>query len=255
MKKILFIICLLIPAALLCQNSSKIIPGYLGKRWVIDYTLNFLPSITLINPGANSEYNSFRSGSTEFHVNTQHKFSVERVVGRKFSVVGTVLFSRSQADIDVSSSSVQDFIQVKSRGYIFTLRQYRKHLAPISKYFDYKIGYYSITPEDFDYSVDDFENGTTSGTISAGSTGDFYMGFGFGNSRVIADRVIFSLGFEVGLLLGGMFDTFDNSTQFRGIDTDSPNSLQNRDALHSSARERVFFESLANFTVRLGFMP
>lgn len=256
MKKVFFFIALFLPTAMLCQNSSKVIPGYLGKKWVIGYTLNFMPSLITGFPGANTDYEEFREEGRGFYVNTQHKFSIERVIGRKFSLVGTVLLTKNQAEIDGSTSSVQDFVNIKTRGYILTVRQYRKHLAPISRYFDYKIGYYNITPQDFSYNTTDIENDTTtSRTISAGSTGDLYLGFGWGNSRVIKDRVIFSFGFELGLLVGGMVDALDNSTRFRSIDVNTPNSIENHDTLQSLARERMFFESLMHFTVRIGFMP
>jgi len=255
MKKLLFIICLLIPCVLLCQNNTTVIPGYLGKKWVIDYTLNIMPSFIIDNPGKNTDYVDYEEEGRKFYFNTQHKFSIERVVGRKLSVVGTMLFSKNQANFDLFRATEKDFIQIDTRGYIFTLRHYRKHLAPISTYFDYKIGYYNIRPGDFSYELIDDNDSTLSPTISAGSTGDLYLGFGLGNSRVIKDRVIISFGLEVGLLLGGMLDAFDGSSQFATAGLENPNSRQNREAVHALAKRRMFFESLMNFTVRLGFMP
>lgn len=256
MKKALFIFGLFIPFSVLCQNSAKVIPGYLGKKWVFDYTLNVMPSFITENPGANTDYNEYNEEGRKFYFNTQHKISVERVVGRKFSVVGTLLLSKNQARVERSSRTFDEFLQINTRGYIFTLRHYRKHLAPISKYFDYKIGYYSITPEDLDYNYRDLEiDSVYTRTVNAGSVGDFYMGFGWGNSRVIKDRVIFSFGFEFGLLFGGMLDAANLGDESRSIDTESPNSVTSHNTVHAIARERVFLESLMNFTVRIGFMP
>lgn len=259
MKLKLLIASICFPVLLFSQNKT-IVPGYLGKRIVVDYTLHFMPALLRAHPGANVSMDDLRDGSISdypFHINTQHKLRGEYVIAKRWSLTGEFLYSKSQAQINSTLSGSYapiEFIQMNTFGYIVSARLYRKHLAPISKYVDFKLGYYKVSSNDYTYQFPNTDDAVTIGTVPGVSTNDILIGLGLGNARVIRDRVIFSFGFEFGLLLKGIPMVLSGGSSDQ-LDYENQDSQQNITVIENAVLERAFLESFLNFSVRIGFMP
>lgn len=242
-RKVLFLYLLFFNTVLFAQQA----PGYLGKRFSLDYGSSFFPALGA-NEGSDesaltiNKRNSFgfnyvrtRDNSLGVHiemVKTQFLFN------RELYSNGVYYYPKTDARGDISAV----FISLESKKYL------NKHIAPVGSYFSYKLFYtrYSLTYDNNNifeghYSYED--NAETK--LVLGNYGPFgAMGgaIAFGKQHLFFQRLLFNYEMQVGLLLPKIKWTSD-------IYNEKP-----ADYVQTLASKRLMMHNLFNFKVGLGYL-
>ncbi len=183
--------------------KSQSIPGYLGSRTAIGYTLQFVPNFLPGNyNSSNADENAVEGTSKQKFFNgfsTVHFINVEYVLSKRTSIISNTGFSRAYY-IPPGLESYRDVFYESRPGLtsipiIFGYRWYSKKLAPIGTFFELNAGYQIINPDDFSYSGNFTNTSSTNGSVFASETitpditGAFLTGLKFGRSNVFFDKL------------------------------------------------------------------
>ncbi len=281
MKNILQNILLagLVFSAFLMQAQN--VPGYLGSRLSIGYSLQFTPNFFLGNfnsPGDPVRADDFNNPEKTFYgFSTVHSLSTEYVLSKKLSVLVNIGYSKAYYLPPDFANSISGDMNYEARPGLTSIpiimgtRWYLQQLAPVGSFFELNLGYQIINPDDFTYSGSFYSNvsGSTvmvsEKTITPSTTGALLGGLKFGKSRVFFDRlkVDFYAGFSLqyrGMsssytAIGGVVDEF--SDEFNN--SENPYILGNvevtQNGFEDKARGRMFGAFFGFSGVTFSFIP
>jgi hypothetical protein len=242
--------------------SGQNIPGYLGQKLMIGYEANISPNLGF-NPGLNSDFTESRQDGKGFGINLQHKLNIEYVIGKKWSVIGGFVFSRSAMDIREINLLTDRYHTIFLTGYTIAFKNYSKILAPIGAFVEYKAGLYSMKSEALNYSLVTIagDERITGSYPSADAVTAPYLELGFGVNRAISDRLILTYGFRVGYIItsgaysNSLLDFGKHETPAEFFNADIADSEYVSTEIGNLVAGRFFSESLVNLSIGVSFLP
>ena len=224
--------------------SGQSAAGYMGKRLIGGYGLYFAPALFNPNAQGNTVFGRRGHKSNNFTpaFNSQHEVFCEFVISKRFSLGVSARFFKTAYDnlkeVYVSKNVVDDygytrqinyegspngFYYIKGANYCLYAKMFnRRYVAPWGRYtmFGIVVRNYSCyyDPSEMylkydkshNYSSINYPNYTDFGQQKQNFT-KFDFLFGFGKTRIIANRVILDYGFNVNFFafMTGFFDTVD----------------------------------------------
>lgn len=248
------------PVALLAQKN---VPGYMGKKWNLQYQLYLFPSFT--NPNSEDvEVISPDAIDVKTSLNLQSHITVAYALSKRMEALAE--FNMASTNFDPYSSYVADFNLeelkypgMKARGGAIGIRLYTKHFAPLGSYITFKMGYTKLTIDDLYYSVADYNSGGGffEHSISGGTKGAPTLTAGFGTNRVIADRFVISYGLDFTFFAGGFGNwkpIFAEESGGAYIDFYNGNTASNQDAYLKKAAARYAMQCMVNLKIGVGIL-
>lgn len=264
-----------------CTIQAQNVPGYLGSRLSIGYSLQFTPNFFLGNfnsPGDPVNADDFNNPEKLFYgFSTVHSLSTEYVLSKKLSVTANVGFSRAYylppnfRFGNAGNASYDSRPGLTSIPIVVGARWYLQQLAPLGSFFELNLGYQIINPDDFTYSGTFYSNVSNSNvevveeTITPNTTGALLAGLKFGKSRVFFDKlkVDFYAGFSLQYKgMGSSYTAIGNvleelSDDFN--DNENPYILGNvevtQNGFEDKARGRMFGSFYGFSGVTFSFLP
>lgn len=197
---------LTLPAIALSQVKN--VPGYMGKRFSIQYQMFLSPSFN--NPN-NSEVTIGSDDYTDVStsINMQHHLVAGYSITKQIDLIADVNFTSTNFDpyyelYKLDQSSLV-YPGLKATGGAVGIRLYTNHFAPLGSHIAFKVGYTQLKVEDLFYTLqgDEFTTTDSDLMISGGTTGAPTLTMGFGNNRIIADRFMINYGIDFTLFMGG----------------------------------------------------
>lgn len=246
--------------ALLAQNKN--VPGYMGKRWNLQYNAFLFPAF--INP--NSSEVKVEGGDLKgsFSVNFQNHITAGFSYSKKMEFVAEFNMARTNFNpypsyLDAFAQSSLYYPELKARGGAIGVRLYSKHFAPLGSHISFKLGFTKLNIEDLYYTYQDYNGLQTEAFISGGTKMAPTLSVGFGTNRIIKDFLIISYGLDLTLYTGligsaNPFDWLDNIDGGPSIYPYNGNSSDNRDAYLGKAAQRYGLMSLVNFKLGVGIV-
>lgn len=196
-------------------SFAQSVPGYLGKRNIISYRglfgLGWQPSGPEIF--GYSEEGSPQAKPDEIINNGlfyENQLNFERVMSRKFSLraalsqqsfhFGTSLRDGGADNPDprrVRYMALQEFVPGRALGFEVGARWYYQHFTPMGWYFELHLGYQNVSYEgaSFIRQTEDIPSSIISTEV--GSLNLLTWGFGWGYQRIIQDKYLVGVGFQL----------------------------------------------------------
>ena len=270
--KILLVITILTISAF---NSGAQAPGYLGKRFIVNYDLYTMLALRNPNENGNSGISSF---------NTRNVFSVDWVTGLSQSVGLSFHLTKSQFDfnqkfeynyqyIDVWGSPRDD---VTSTDYgdtkgqltayaigLHTNLYLNQFIAPIGVYFKPEILFvYMNATFDDSLANKNLAKNTVSGAEvmlkypKLANESPFFtvaIGATIGTHYIFFDRLIFDIGFQIGIMYA---DNMLSQLKPSGseIDGTSTNNINESNYIKVAAENRLMSQYFLNINAGLGIL-
>ena len=250
---------LIVSTTLLAQKN---VPGYMGKRWNIQYQLFTSPSFN--NP--NTSEVEVQDDANYVDVNTSLNFQSHIVAAYTFSkkmdLIGDFNFTKTYfdpfSDVYELNTSTLSFPGMTATGAALGIRIYRRHFAPLGAYLDFKLGYTRLNIEGMTYSSNDYsyepnEDYSIDGGTKSGAT----ITMGLGTNRVLKDRFIFSYGVDFTFFSGGMFNwkpIVASESGGESIFFPYGNTPENQEAYLKKAAARYAMHSMINLRVGIGIL-
>jgi hypothetical protein len=256
------------------------VPGYMGKRLAIGYSLQLSPNFRHSNystsGGAVEEENDFNALSFgEFSIKPKgisnvHYLQAEYVLTKKVSVLGAFSYSRAYYAAPTFGRQHERLIYEGRPGLntfapMVGIRWYTHQLAPIGTFLELNLSFMMINPDDFTYTaVASQGSGTTNvtATIVPESSTATLLGFKFGKSRMVSSNI--KLDFFCSLAiqypgvsysatrLGLVIDSEDFGSQNGYFDGNTP---ANQAVFTNRALGRMFGSHWASTGITVNFMP
>jgi hypothetical protein len=254
-------------------GKAQKVPGYLGKRLVVNYELSAIPSFYNPNSGgyvSNPGRVSYSATSVPFSITLKHFLNAEYVVSKKTSVKTSLGYFNSvygnrfdNSNFNLSDLYLEDLGTLNNFGFQAGIKRYRNHFAPLGKYFELRVGLELINYGELNFLVPEnsfneqpaFERAVPGGTAVVGGA---YIGWG--TSRIINDSFILNYGIELGFVypsgqnannITNIF--FDDQVIFLDPSTQSDAAIN--EAMREASIARVFSQSLLNFKIGVGILP
>lgn len=267
LKRLLFLL-LALPVASIAQHA----PGYLGKRFTVEYNAFLFPSFFNPNSPEIKEQHSFIS-DVKPSINLQNYLVGQYCASKKISLIASFGFNTTnflapsgygeiaypyEADKGYSDFLINEYPTMKVRSYSAGIRIYTQHFAPLGQYVEFRLGLAQIKTEDFSYlniksgSLDSGNTYTIGGSSSWGPS----TALAWGTSRVIKDVVMISYGFDVSLYPFGIRNNRSLLTQDTkaSIYYDQGNTADNRKNLNDLAAGRYTMQCFLNLRLGIGFV-
>lgn len=241
MKSIVLSILIILPALSFSQGA----PGYLGKKMVAGYEMRTFPSFA--NP--NSEITD-PSEDISTSLNAQHRLFFERVIGTRSSLgidvgyISTFYLSSNSFAKNITAE------EVSALSFDISYKYYSFHSAPFGLYSKFSLGMVQVNPSDY------FKEGASLFSkdlfISGQSRNMLNIGVGYGVNRVIADKLLLGLGFDINLSFPGLAQKTSDDERY--FDEDSGDSELNQEILSDRAMGRIAIQNLLNFKITIGYL-
>jgi hypothetical protein len=245
-KKILVFLFLL----LLIHAGSAQVPGYMGKRLIIGYSLNF--SGAFFSPTANSS-----KGFSDFNgINTTHVLNLDYIYHRRKAVCLLVQYARTGVDYFYFNNIYYDGDQNKpailnSLGVGLGIKLFRRaNFAPYGPYvkWEFVAAFNNVVYDNKNYSKADPNNSSVRTKTTAGSGKvDFEslgIGYSFGKQRIYRDKFVFDRGIRFLVFPAGYADIIGSEGYFRSADS----------GFESEGSVRIFRHQLISFHLGIGFL-
>lgn len=252
---LLFIIPMLVFA------QGKNVPGYMGKRFNLQYQMFLWPSFN--NPN-NSEAAVGSDGYTDVStsLNMQHHIVGGFSITKQIDLIADVSFANTNFDpyynlYELDPSNLK-YPGMSAMGGAVGIRIYAHHFAPLGSHITFKVGYTHLQIESLSYTLraDDF-NPAESYTIEGGTKGAPTITTGFGNNRIIADRIVVNYGIDFTFFAGGV-------RNWKAFFMDEPagdyiyyrdgNSMSNQTAYLKKASARYAMHCAVNLKLGIGLL-
>lgn len=186
MKKFILIF---LAAPFLSQAQS--IPGYLGKRQVVSFDFNFIPSFVVTN-------NEDMTDDIAIKMTYKNGISYDFISDKSWSYTGSLDFTQTYMEATAADFNGYDHIRnpkISSIGIGAGIKIYLQHLAPLGSHLELKLLYRNSYVSDYGFE-EEIVNGIEELNVSQ-------LGFGIGymKSRVFNDHFVFSYGMNLNMLL------------------------------------------------------
>ncbi len=194
-----------IPISIFSQQP----PGYLGKRFEINYDLSFF--LAAFNPNAKgyqalASYDNDAITQTSWPLNKRHSFNIFYTISRRTSIGLDAVFYKTGVDLSESYLyyKVDDYGESFNPSYYFpvsafeigpSIKIFDKYLSPMGTYF--KLGASLLTYMPIIDNVNDIYEDVEDEATSINkiryedSYSDFVFTLEYGNQRIIKDAVFF----------------------------------------------------------------
>ncbi len=260
MNRLTYIIVLAIftSSALLAQNKN--VPGYMGKRWNLQYQAYLFPSY--INPNTSkvkvddNELDRSLSVNFQSHITAGYTYSKKMEFLAEYHMSSTNFNPYSDYLYDYDTDQLY-YPGLKAKGGAIGIRLYSKHFSPLGSHISFKVGFTKLDVEDLNYSYKNTNGLPQQFTISGGSKVAPTLSVGFGTNRVIKDFFVLSYGLDLSLYTGifnsasplSLLDDFGNY-----VYPSAGNSESNQEAYLQTAEQRYGLMSMVNFKLGFGIL-
>jgi hypothetical protein len=256
-------------------NAGAQAPGYLGKRFIINYDLYTMLALRNPNENGNSGISSF---------NSRHVFSVDWVTGLSQSVGMSFHITKSQFDFDEKFDYYLNYNDgwgdprqdVKTLNYgdskgditayavgIHTNLYLNQFIAPLGVYFKPEL-LFVIMNASFD--INQVNKNLEKNTMTANETINIYpklanespyysvaLGATIGTHYIFLNRLIFDIGFQLGLMYAeNMLSSLKPSSS--SIDGSSSSNVNETNYIKVSAQNRMMNQYFLNINAGLGIL-
>ncbi len=298
MREMRYILVLFISLFFIKITSAQRTPGYMGKRLIVEYSGSTAPAIFRPNKNGN---NGFDPIPPEFNLpfNYGHKLTVNYSLNRKIGVGASFELYSTGTDLSnvfFLSTSIDQFGNnnrtnysaqgteenpetftgiVNIKGISLFRTSYRNGIAPLGKHsiIGFKLLFVSTDLSQVDFigterinnqQVVDVHYNLPSGGLTTTEWGIFY---GVGVNRIIHDKIVLSLGFELAFIYSALgefagnyersYDFSDggriNASQFGN--TNVNNGIDSAEELFKKmGAERAFSSQFFNLKIGIGFL-
>ncbi len=256
-KNLHFIILGLLLPPLLSFGQS--VPGYLGKRFSIEYNAFLFPS--LVNPNS-SRFNprgEFKLKTRGISINLQHNLIAQWCVSKRVSIVGSINYVNTNYLPSLSPGFnliLTEYPSMKARGFEVGLRLFNQHIAPLDHFMEFHMGFTRVSNDDYSYSYQDGSYPVEHFTISGGSMIRPSFGIAIGANRIIKDRILISYGLNSNFYTGGfgyqVVLTTDETKE--ELFYASGNQEYNQKTLTKMAAGRYAVQSVINIRLGIGII-
>lgn len=272
---------------------SQEAPGYMGKKLVIEYSAIGAPSLFRVNSNGNSGIDLFPPGF-KFPMNYGHKITGTYSINRKASYGASIEMYKTGVDysgVYITQADIEDDRLVESytyngryavlNSYGLTLFKsfYSNGISPLGRHqnFGLKILYSTTDLSSIDFNA--YNNNNYNNSIAVDvreyqapskspSSLNWGLTYGVGINRILFDRLVFNIGFEVALMVSALsewgedWNTNYDFTDYTGV-TNSGLADENRfnknlsteSELHKKmGSERVFTSQFFNLKIGIGFL-
>lgn len=232
------------------------VPGYLGKRFSIEYNAFVFPS--LVNPNS-SELDpkaEFKLKTKGMSINLQHNLIAQWCISKRASLVGSFSFVNTNYLPSLSPdfhTILTEYPSMQAYGVEVGLRLFNQHFAPLDHFLEFHMGVTKVSNSDYSYSFKEPSYPIEHFTISGGSMIRPSFGVAVGSNRIIKDKIIISYGLNSNFYTGG----FRNQVVLLTSDTEEDffyatgNQDYNQETLTKMAAARYAVQ--AAFNIRVGF--
>lgn len=257
-------------------GNAQDVPGFLGRRLSISYQPKigisfFRASSRAIDPATNRPNTFELQADANVGVQIRHQLNVDYTLSKKSSL-GLYLgylqspygeglyYNRTFSTNTENLRILEEFPLVNSLGIGFHYRSYFDFFAPLGNYIEVRAGaeFINHNGAEFTYPVP-LGNSflIQSYDVDGGSTTSFIFGLGWGNKRVISERLILGWGLEFNYLFGGegninYFLEGDLPSIELGPGSEAETSRE--DALRIHAHSRVFNQMLFSINLTVGLL-
>ena len=249
-------------------------PGHLGKRFVLGYGAHISPAF--VNPDAQNEtiigHSSSQHGSAETGLpafNYTHEAYIEYAISSRFMLGFSGKFYSTNYDNAINASyvnnnsaynlsdDIQGYYKIHGQSLCLYGKLYgKRYVAPWGRYFIFGpvVNLYNTTYDPkvmFQKAVDNNTNQTTTPVSNYGSLNQSFIGFnilfGWGRTRIIADRITLDYGVNMQVLSipGLLYDLAQSSNS-----SNYGNSLY----IENTAGARIRGLNRINAFVKVGFL-
>ncbi|MCD6069204.1 MAG: hypothetical protein K0S33_4030 [Bacteroidetes bacterium] len=236
-------------------HAQSIVPGYQGKKTFVDYKVNVTPAFrhpTYLNRIMPKNRDVYPRGTAEesafIPFNVTHTISIERVMGRKFSMSFNYMFAASKeyftfnhnvinsaTGVTTTYSYTNEKMNVYGHYYTGSFVIYGKNaLAPYGKYFKLTAGYCSMMGKFVEKQLESDNEASVLNPLVLNSdvgyykTGSFGWGCSFGTNRIYNDRIVVNRG--IGFFLPTRSDDIkDVNLSLKNVSWTISNRLHLRD--------------------------
>ena len=281
------LVVILILAFGLNNIKAQVAPGYMGKRLLVEYSGSTAPAIFRVNQNGNKGFDPI---PPEFNLpfNYGHKFTLNYTLNRK-SAIGAS-FEMYNTGVNYENTNIQivdwdgndnyyksetrlyspdGYGVVKINGISLFYQKYKNGIAPLGKHsnFGFKLLFVNTEMDSANFIGNKREGGEeeviayTPPSVSSVEWGLFY---GLGVNRIIKDRIVISLGFELALIFsaygefGKEWDYTDISLNrasndiYDQVDNNGVNT--EADLFKKMSSKRVFSSQFFNIKIGIGFL-
>lgn len=242
--------------------AQKNVPGYMGKKWSLEYQLYLWPSFNNPN-GADLEVTSSDYTDVKTSLNLQSHIVGGYSISKQVDLIVDLNFAKTNFDpynnlYDLDPSSLS-FPEMKATGGAAGIRIYTKHFAPLGSFVDFKVGYTSLKIEDLVYTTNDYayDNPSEDLMIAGGSKGAPTVTMGFGTNRVFADRFILNYGLDFTFFAGGFGNWKPMVVKESNGDYiyfEEGNSTSNQEVYLKKAAARYAMMCMVNLKIGIGVL-
>ncbi len=234
-------------------------PGYLGKRFEINYDLSFF--LAAFNPNAKgyqakTPYDNDAITTTSCPLNKRHSFNAFYTISRKTSLGLDVVFYKTGVDLSDTYFyyKVDDYEQSFYPSYYFpvsafeigpSIKIFDKYLSPMGTYF--KLGASLLTYKPIIDNVNDIYEDVEDEATSINkiryedSYSDFVFTLEYGNQRIIKDAVFFRYSIGSHIPIGSMIE--------------STNVYEPDDKIKHASAKRLFHMNWLMLKIGVGVLP
>ncbi len=257
--KYILILFIGLPVLALAQKS----PGYLGKKFSLEYNAYLFPSF--FNPNSPDAKpigtNNLRQKGAS--LNYQHSILGQWSFSKKLSLIADIGYVNT--NYIPSSYSDDRFIMseypsMSALSFEAGLRIYNQHFAPLGRFVEFKVGLARVSTDDFTYgfATEDFESNPRieEHTIPGGSMAWPTVEIGFGTNRVINDILIVSYGLDFNFFPGG-FGYYINAVAdapAEEFDFSIGSNSRNQEELVKMAGARYALHTAINLKIGIGIL-
>lgn len=246
----------------LALSQGKNVPGYMGKKFSLQYQMFLWPSFN--NPNSSEVVvgsDDYTDVSTS--INMQHHVIGGYSLTKQIDFIADVNFAKTNFDpynmiYQLDQSSLV-YPELKATGGAVGIRVYTNHFAPLGSHLTFKLGYTKLKIDDLYYTLpgNDFTPTDTDLMISGGTKGAPTITMGFGNNRIIGNRFMINYGLDFTLFAGGIGHwkpLFANESQGEYIYFESGNTVENQEIYLKKAAARYAFNCAINLKIGIGFI-
>lgn len=235
-------------------------PGYLGKRFSIEYNAFLFPSFQNPNRSeyTNGSSDDFRQEGSS--VNLQQYFLTQWSISKKLSLVGSIGFVKTNFLPDDNNSRFRfdAYPGLKVINYNLGLRVFTQHFAPLGQYFEFRLGVAQLKTGDFSYNYVDYDGNVLNATIKGGTMTRPSIAVGYGVNRILMDILVLSYGVDVSFFAGGFGNNVVLTGEFINNDFEytyeEGSTAGNEKELLSMAAGRYGLHCALNVKVGIGIL-
>lgn len=285
MKNIIIIVLLSFTFGTLFSQEA---PGYMGKKLVIGYSTVGAPSLFRVNSNGKNGIDLFPPGF-KFPMNYGHKITGTYSINRKASYGASIEMYKTGVDysgVYITQADIEDdrlldsytyrggYAVLNSYGIAFFKSYYSDGISPLGRHQNVglKIVYSTTDMASLNF-YDSYNNANNNGVerkyqapSKTPSSLNWGLTYGMGINRILFDRLVFNIGFEVALMLSALsewgedWNTYYDFTDYTGVNNSSGvieynKNLSSESELHKKmGSERVFTSQFFNLKIGIGFL-